>query len=380
VSRVVRRGRLTRLFRTDHPLGRLLLGWAACGAILLLAIPLGQRLGAGVTAARFLAEFLTRGQRPWLTAVTPPPVRESVTLAGGAAADTWRIPGRPPYSPLVLVHGLTPDGKDDERLQWAARLLARAGFLVLVPDLPGLRAQRLRPDDARVVAAALAAAAGSATGGTGAAVLAVSVGIQPALASAASGPALVRLVVSLGGYAEARELVRYFTTGAWAFGDTAGRVHLDPDLARAFLASNLDLVRDADDREAVRRALAGAPLPAAVGAEARAVLAVLENRDPDRVDTFLAALPQETRALLDALSPARDVGRLPGRLLLVHGREDPAIPFTESRRLAAAADPGRTRLVVVSLLGHVEGRPPALAQQARDLVALWTVLYELFRG
>jgi pimeloyl-ACP methyl ester carboxylesterase len=366
---------------SDQWLGRLLVGWAACGALLVLAVPLGQRLGAGVTAGRFLAEFLTDGQRPWLTAVSRPPVREAVTLAGNAGADAWRVPGRPPYPPLVLVHGLTPDGKDDARLQRAARLLARAGFRVLVPDLPGLHAQHLRPSDATVVAAALtAAAAGSETGRTGAVVLAVSVGIQPALAGAARVPGAVRLVVSLGGYAEARELVRYFTTGAWALGDTAGRARLDPDLARAFLASNLDLVRDADDREAVRRALAGAPLPATAGAEARAVLAVLENRDPDRVDTLLAALPAETRALLDILSPARDVGRLPARLLLVHGGDDPAIPFTESRRLAAAADPARTRLVVVSLLAHVEGHPPASVARARDFFLLWTVLYELFRG
>jgi pimeloyl-ACP methyl ester carboxylesterase len=367
--------------RADQWLGRLLAGWAACGAILVLAVPLGLRLGAGATAARFLAEFLTDGQRPWLTAVSRPPVRETVTLAGRAAADTWRVPGRPPYPPLVLVHGLTPDGKNDARLQWAARLLARAGFLVLVPDLPGLHAQHLRPGDAMVVAAALTAAgAGSEVGRTGAVVLAVSVGIQPALAGAASAPGTVRLVVSLGGYADARELIRYFTTGAWALGDTAGQTRLDPDLARTFLASNLDLVRDADDREVVRRALAGTPLPAAVGAEARGVLAVLDNRDPDRVDALLAALPVETRALLDALSPVRNVARLPARLLLVHGRDDPAIPFTESRRLAAAADPARTRLVVVSVLTHVESRPPALTQQARDLFALWTVLYELFRG
>jgi len=366
--------------RAGGSLGRLLVGWAACAAVLLLAVPLGQRLSAGATAARFLAEFLTDGHRPWLTAVDRPPVRETVTLPGGAPADVWRVPGGLPLPPLVLVHGLTPDGKDDARLQWSARLLARGGFLVLVPDLPGLRAQRLRPDDARIVAAALATAGGgSGTGGAGAVVLAVSVGVQPALAGAASAPGPVRLVVSLGGYGEARELVRYFTTGAWAYGDAAGRARLDPALARAFLASNLDLVRDLDDREAVRRALAGAPLPATVGAEARAVLAVLENQDPDRVDALLAALPAGTRALLDVLSPARDVGRLPARLLLVHGRDDPAIPFTESRRLAAAADPARTRLVVVSLLAHVEGRAPAFVQQARDLLALWTVLYELFR-
>ncbi len=373
-------GWLTAL--SARPLGRLVLAWTACGAVLLLAAPLGARLAAGRTGLRVLAEFLGQDARRWLSAGSPAPGRDPVTLPGGAAADLWRPPGGPPYPPLVLVHGLTPEGKDDPRLGSAAALLARAGFLVLVPDLPALRAQRLRPDDAAVVGAALARLAREPeTRGAPAAIVAVSVGLQPALAAAAdtAGTRSVRVVVSLGGFAEARELVRYFTTGAYAFGGLGGRVALDPALPREFLLSNLDLVRDPAGREAVEAALAGRQLPDTAGTEARAVLAVLENRDPARVDALLAALPPETRALLDALSPARDVRRVPGRLLLVHGRDDPAIPFTESLRLAAAADPRRTRLVLVELLAHVEGRAPAW-RQARDLVMLWSVVYELSRA
>ncbi len=369
---------MARWLRSRGPLGRLLLGWAACLAVLLLAVPLGQRVAAATTALRFLAEFLTDGARPWLSASTRPPLRESRALAPGAVADLWRPADRPPHPAVVLVHGLTPDGKDDPRLARAADLLARAGLLVVVPDLPEMRAQRLRPGDAAGVAAALEHAA-RRRGEV--AILAISVGSGPALAAAVEAPAAgrVRVVVTLGGYADARELVRYFTTGAYGFRGIAGRAPFDPAVARAFLVSNLDLVRDPSERAAVQAALGGRPLPASTGAEARAVLAVLENRDPERVDRLLAALPPETQALLDALSPVRDVGRLRARLVLVHGRDDPAIPFTESLRLAAAADPGRTRLVLVDLLAHVEGRSPAW-QQARDLVWLWSAVYELLRG
>jgi fermentation-respiration switch protein FrsA (DUF1100 family) len=215
--------------------------------------------------------------------------------------------------------------------------------------------------------------------GAGLAVVAGSVGTAPAVSALADAPgARGRLVATLGGHAEARELVRYFTTGAWGFGSASGRARLDPSLAAAFLALNLDIVRDPADRAAVAAALAGRPL-ATAGPEAQAVLAVLTNRDPARVDALLAALPPETQARLDALSPARRVRQLPGRLLIVHGRDDPAIPFTEGLRLAAAADPARSRLVAVDLLAHVEGRLPAW-RQVRDLVALWSGVYELFRS
>ena len=212
----------------------------------------------------------------------------------------------------------------------------------------------------------------------GVVVVAVSVGVAPALAALADAAAgtHVRLVVSLGGYADARELIRYFTTGAYRFDGITGRIPVDPALARAFLAANLDLVRDPADRAAIEAVLGGRPPPPTLAPEARAVLAVLANQDPARTDALLDALPSETRALLDALSPARYAPRLPGRLVLVHGRGDPAIPFTESLRLAAAAAPGQTRLVLVDAIGHVEGR----RAQVRDLLRLWGVTYEMFRG
>jgi hypothetical protein len=63
---------------------------------------------------------------------------------------------------------------------------------------------------------------------------------------------------------------------------------------------------------------------------------------------------------------------------VVHGRDDAAIPFTESLRLAAAA-PDRSRLVLVDLISHVEGRAPAWDRLV-DLARLWSVCYELLAG
>jgi pimeloyl-ACP methyl ester carboxylesterase len=352
--------------------------------VLVAAAPLLGRAAAGVAAARFLAEFLSEGRAPWLSGASRPPGRSASPLPG--PADLWRPAAGGPRRGLVLVHGLTPDGKDDPRVVAAAGLLARAGLTVLVPDLPALRAGRLRADDAAVVAAALRRLRDDpGVAGDRLAVLGVSVGLAPALAGAAAPDVAghVALAVSLGGHAEARELVRYFTTGAYGFGGVAGRAALDPALAREFARANLDLVRDPRDRRAVEAALGAGPGPPPPGPlpgpEGRAVLALLANRDPARVDALLDALPAETRALVDALSPARAAVRLRARLLLVHGRGDPAVPFTESLRLRAAAGPGGARLVLVGVLGHVEGAAPG-ARQAADLVRLWTAAYELLGG
>jgi fermentation-respiration switch protein FrsA (DUF1100 family) len=372
--------------RIGRPLGRLLAAWAVTAFAIGLAIPVGIRVGAGVTGLRFLVEFLTEGRRPWLSRATAPPTVEPLAGPGGhdgAAPDLWRPGGRRhgPWPGLVLVHGLTPEGRRDTRLTWTADRLARAGFAVAVPELPGLRAQRLRPDDAAAVRDTLVRlAAHPAVRREPVTVIAVSVGLGP-VALALGEPTLaeqVRVVLVLGGYADARELVRYFTTGAYAFGGSGGRASVDPALAWGFLAQNLDLVPDARDRSAVGAALHGRAPPPDTGPGARAVLALLQNREPARVDLLLDALPAETRGLLDALSPARHLSRTRTRLLLVHGKDDPAIPFTESLRLAAAA-PDRARLVLVELIGHVEGQAPAWRRLA-DLLRLWSVCYELLGG
>ncbi len=365
---------------TLRPVLRLVGAWGLALALLLLGQPLAARLSAATTAVRFLVEFLTDGRRPWLSRGTPPPVREPL-VAGSLEGALWRPAARGRWPALVLVHGLTPAGASDPQLAAAAARLARAGFVVAAPDLPGLRAERLRPDDARPVGEAVRAVAARREVRPGpVSIVAVSVGLAP-VALALRDPAVearVRLVLALGGYADARELIRFFTTGAYGFGDTRGRMPVPAALAEGFLAANLDLVHDPRDRAAVAEALRGRTLPATAGPEARAVLSVVENRDPARVDALLDALPPATRALLDALSPARQLRGTRVRLLAVHGRDDRVIPFTESLRLAAAL-PGRARVVLVDLLAHVEGQRSA-RQQLGDFARLWSVGYELFGG
>src|SRR5262245_5641131 len=226
-----------------RPIGRLLAAWSLVTVVVLLATPVALRGWAGFTGLTFLVEFLTEGQQPWLSQITRAPVVEP--LGGGAsdreAPDLWHPGGRRrgPWPGLVLIHGLTPEGKRDARLTATAALLARAGFAVAVPELPALKAQHLRPDDAAVVRDTIdRLAARPSTRRGPLTVIAVSVGLGPAALALVTPPVAERvgLVVALGGYADARELVRYFTTGAYAFEGTSGHTVMDPSLAGWFLA------------------------------------------------------------------------------------------------------------------------------------------------
>jgi pimeloyl-ACP methyl ester carboxylesterase len=224
-------------------------------------------------------------------------------------------------------------------------LLARAGFDVTVPTIPGLSDGRLRPDDARPVVAALARASQPAR------LVSVSVGAAPAFLAAAD-PAVadrVRMVLALGAHASALELMRFHLTGEYAWNTVRGRVAHDPALTRALIDANAELADPA-----LRKALA--------------------TGEAARVDAAIGALPHATRQLFAQLSPEQTVAGIRAPIVLVHGRTDPAVPYSESLRLAAAR-PSRTRVVLVGAIGHVEGA--AGLGGLADLVRLLGVVYEL---
>jgi len=293
---------------------------------LVLVVPVARAGSSALLALAFLVEFLTPERSRALSTLTAPPERRPF-LVPGASADLYVRAGLSGGAPLVLVHGFAPDGKDDPRVREAAALLSRAGFDVAVPTIPGLTHGRLGVDDIEPVVAALAARAAPTV------VVGVSVGAGPALLAAAELRVRDRVhaVLILGGYASASEVVRFWLTGAYEYAGVQGRVDHDPELVRQFVGANAD--RRASERAVLQR-------------------------------------------YLDALSPLRVARDIPARVILVHGRADRAVPYTESLRLADAR-PARTRLVLVGVVGHVEGAGAGGWRDARDFLALWLAMYGL---
>ncbi|MET0850993.1 MAG: hypothetical protein ABW020_07700 [Candidatus Rokuibacteriota bacterium] len=306
----------------------------------VLCAPVLDGAWSAATTAAFLTEFLSAGRWPVLSVLTEAPTTRP--LAAGVDLHVPRRVVPPPG--LVLVHGLAPRGKDEPSLVSAAILLARTGWAVAVPTVDGLTRLRLRPEDAGAVSRAVIALRDA--GHTPVSILAVSVGGGPALLAAAE-PGIagdVTAVLLIGGYASARELLRYVLTGAYRFGDVMGRRETDRGAVGRFARANVELLDAGGQR-------------------------LLDNRDPEAVDALLHALPSSTKRLLDELSPGGRLGELRARLYVVHGRDDPAVPYTEALRLLEAARrAGRpARGVIVGALGHVD---PAQRAGVSDLLRL----------
>lgn len=281
---------------------------------------------------------------------------------------------------MVLLPGLAPEGARDARLVPLARAFADRGFAVLVPDIPSFRAQRVAAGDTTIVAGAIRAmierrpdlpiAVAAVSYGVGPAILAV---LEPDLAPR------VDMIIGIGGYYDARAVAAFFTTGEFRDGPGAPAMHAPPNAFGkwVFVLANADRLESPRDRDVLRqialRRLAALDAPIEdlrrrLGAEGRAVMAMVDNTDPARAPALIEALPRRVRTELDALDLARrDLGAIRARVVLIHGRPDPIIPYTESLALARALPPGRADVALLDGLMHADISRPSLG----DLMRMW---------
>lgn len=282
---------------------------------------------------------------------------------------------------MVLLPGLAPEGARDARLVPLARAFADRGFAVLVPDIPSFRAQRVAAGDYTIVAGAIRAMLARYGDTMPIAVAAISYGVGPAILAVLEPDLAPRvdMVIGIGGYYDARAVAAFFTTGVFRDGPDGPTAYAPPNAFGkwVFVLANADRLESPRDRDVLRqialRRLARLDTPiedlrARLGAEGRAVMAMVDNTDPERAAALIEALPRRVRVELDALDLARrDLATIRARVVLIHGRADPIIPYTESLALARALPPGRADVTLLDGLMHADIASPSLG----DLLRMW---------
>ena len=379
--------------RTDRfDLGPFLVVSIAFTILLLVA---GCSPLRGYEAMQVAKDIAAAGGPSGLKESRPAPRRRALAyeVEGRASSGDLYLPGDRVEAGLVLVPGAAVNGKDDPAFVAFAEALARARFAVLVPEIANLRQLKVRATDARKIADAVRHLAGFApqgdAQGEGAPVgiAAVSYAVGPAVMAAATpdaGP-LVRFVAAVGGYYDLEAVITFFTAGVFRAGPDEPWQSATPNAYGkwVFLRSNSDFISLPQDRRLLlamaerklRDLEAGiSDLAAGLSPEGRSVYALLENRDPEKVAQLIGTLPARVRAEIRALDLKNlDLGRVSARILLVHGRDDRIIPYSESLALAAAAGEPQAELFLVDNLAHVDLGPGSLDDQ----LTLWRAVYRL---
>ncbi|MBI4608169.1 MAG: hypothetical protein HY726_04080 [Candidatus Rokubacteria bacterium] len=324
------------------------------GAVVLFVAG-GPRLARLLGALLLAMDLVAPGARPALKAAAVSEVR-----IGSGVGSLYRAEG-PGCAGLVLVHGLSRQGQAHPSFQRMARALARAGFLVLAPDFPRLRAFQLAESDVALVVDAVKLLGRETPGPLG--ILGFSFGAGPAVLAAAD-PGIrerVALVGSFGGYWDLRRVIIFIATG-WYEEDGEWRRARPEEYNRwKLLAALTPHVADPEERRRLeylaelKLADPGADVGAhtsRLGVEGRRFLQLVESRELEQVAALMDALPLATKERFRRLSPASRIGEVRARLLVAHGAADSSIPYTESVRLARAA-PALGTLVVFGGLAHV---------------------------
>jgi dienelactone hydrolase len=314
-----------------------------------------------------------------------------------ASGARWTVDGRAGegdlYTPteaikgrMIFVPGLIADARRDPRVIAFAETLARAGYLTLVPQTTAFDGLKANPGDIDTISDAatwLADTDFPNTPKTKIGIAALSYMAGPSLIAASRAPVndKVAFVFFIGGYYSMTDVIRFVTTRKFRLAD--GEPWREEGPAEyalwAFLAAQAQGIAG-PDRDGLLSIAAEklanfnadvSAKAAALGPEGRSIYMLMTNRDPDKVDALVAALPAGLKAQLDALDPSKlDISGFKADALLVHGKDDPFIPSTESEKLARAIG-SNAHLYVLEQVTHVEVN--------RD-GSMWDQLDMLFAG
>ncbi|TAK05778.1 alpha/beta hydrolase [bacterium] len=348
------------------------------GCLLLLFVVFFPQIRLGTITALFLWDLLDettvsapdRGSLAW---VTPSPVVERLQIPRDGErdkipADLYHLPDGKRQAAILLTHGIIEAGKDDPRLVRFARSLARSGFVVLVPELRGMKSFRVLFSDVDDIVASFRflASRKEIVDEKKIGLLGFSYGAGPTF-MAAVHPSIrhqVKFLVSFGGYYDPINVIRFITTGYYEYREEKGYLKPEPYGKWVFFMNNVDYVQNERDRRLLREIFRKEEekkrddllsLVSQLTPGGRRLYELLMNQDPQRVNDLMKGVDPRLQEYLRKLALAPLVPSIRAYLLVGHGSTDPLIPYTESLRLAdAVKNRNQVHLAILRLFSHVD--------------------------
>jgi pimeloyl-ACP methyl ester carboxylesterase len=317
----------------------------------------------------------TPGLTPAVEVVTGEP-RFLETSVAGNPAFVVKPSGEGPWPALFFVNGVVTEGRKLPEVRRVAEGLARAGYLVVVPDLPGLRWGEIRPETVHEtveVARGVSELPDARDGGVG--LVGVSTGATLALLAAEEDVAKrVSVVAGVAPYADVKTVLGIATTGHYQRDGKLVHYEPDPFLAGTITQSLVSTLPPSEDRETLLEELEEVDRLRprfltdlrGMGAEARSVAELLANKNPRRFDELYTGLSDGVRANLEELSPLAGDERVSVPVELISGPHDKYFPVSETYSIGRIAP--QARVTVTEAIDHVELKP-----SFRDLPAFLRV-------
>lgn len=287
-------------------------------------------------------------------ACTRTPAIETVETAGGVL-EIARPHGSGPWPTWVFVNGAHPERRREPVVRRLTEGLARAGYLVVIPDPPGLADERITGatlDDA--TSAVRAATRLPDVRGGRIALLGVSTGAGLALLVAAEQELQTRITVVAAAvpFADLKRILCLATTCSYGTGEEVA-VFPESELLSRVAQRSLRALTSDDGIGAVENLLA--------------------NSDFAAFPELYARLPADVRNAVARLSPLTTASRVQAPVEIVVPPRDEYFPLDEAEALVRTLP--NSRLTITGTLDHT--RPSA---RLRSLGGLARFLGFVLRG
>jgi dienelactone hydrolase len=349
-------------------------------AVAILWRPFLRPVGAG---AILVADIYSSAlwDRNAAAYVTPPPRIEDATERVGALdmRVTWWIPGWGSLHPAVmLVNGATDKGNDDPETRRLGEALARAGYMVMLPEFPFIKAGRFERDATSILDAAFARAiARPETKGMAVGAFGFSVGGGLLLAAASrQGPLSgASYIGALGAYFDLDTYLASVLSLAQRRNGVLEPWDADPEVRLRVPVAAAEALADANDRERITaelRATNGrlsAEPPSSLGTEGAALWRSLTATDYDIALERLHLLPASLREVFDSLSPRMTWSSLRPPVFWLHDIGDRFEPVSEAETAAASPHAGPTHFQRTALLSHAAALGAGAKERGLDFWA-----------
>ena len=293
----------------------------------------------------------------------------SDTRVAGYPSLVAKPAGEGPWPVVFVVNGTVPEGRELPAVRHLAEGFARAGYLAVVPDLPGLTEDRITPRtvDAATEAAGKISARPDAENGR-VALVGISTGATLALLAAedSSLDGKISLVAGVAPFSDIGTVLSVATTAHYRRPDgELVRYRATPFLSYVVARSLVAALPPGEDRRTLSDEISGVgrenPDPLHdlrqrptddLGPQARSVVRLLANQNPERFEDLCAALPDGVIHDLEDLSPLAGEERIGAPVELATGPHDTYFPPSESYALRRVAP--QRRVTVTKALDHAE--------------------------
>jgi dienelactone hydrolase len=332
---------------------------------------------------------------------------------GGVPVPATLIHPRLTKRPLpawVVLHGITRPGRAHAQLVRFTRALASTGVAAIVPEVPEWSELQLAPRlTAPTVYAAIEALSelpGVAADRVG--LVGFSFGAPHAIAAAGDPCVRARVAgaVGFGGYCDLERTIRFMLTGRHEWAGEGFQLRPDPYgrwiVAANYLTAVPEHANATDVADALRRlaAVAGddglmawdpyydpikVRLRAQIEPERRGLFDLFappSDQEPEgeEVARLAEALAEAGRRVDPEIEPARLLAQVECPVVVLHGRRDHLIPFSEGLRIHEALRNATERSATITrLFGHAAQDPwPSPLQATREVPRLMRALSRMF--